>query len=438
MTMGKNRFKRGLLVMCALSLLISMPACRKLGLDDSPRVMPNGEMPPVGPKRQPMAQHSSINTPEAVRAAQTGAISADPSSMASVSAPVNDSFAAAYSGNNFWANGAGWSATPPATPVNAAPPTPQMAPSAMIQPQPMSPMTSYGYGAPSPMMMNPTLPSMAALAPQPSPFGNSFGGMNQGMPMQQQAFNGYGNAAPQFNPVGSFGMQQTPPAPQQFGGNQMAMPQQQEFPQLQDTPNSPFYRSQQEIAGDINSLQNQSLGYGWQNTPSFPTSPAGNFSQPVALQDNYNGGGYDTGSYAGGGYGNGGYGQDPAMASQGGYGTNNGMNPQLAPPPSFNSTPDLFGGQQPQSFDSAGFVPPAPIAGVSDAPIAAAQDWDRQAYAGQQGGNSAYSANQPLQLQAPYGSGRNPNSFLPNSRYQGRNAGHRANAVPATLDYGGY
>lgn len=392
--------------MVALSLIVTLPACRKLGLDDTPRVSPDGAPIQLGPKHQPIAQHSSLNTPAARRAAQTGAISPDPASMASITAPANDPYN--YYGNNFWANGNGWSATPPAT-LNAAPPTPQA----------MPPMAYYPP-------VNPALPPLSALS-QPSTFamGSPAMQMPQQIP-QQQAYNPYA-PAPAYNPVGSFGMQQTPPAPQQFANP--------DFPQLQDTPNSPFYRSQQEIAGDIASLQNQSLGNGWQNTPSYPTSPAGNFSQPVALQDNFGyqqpqnnnyGGGYNPNMQPN--YANGmdnGYSQSASLpqnlppfgAQQGGAGMNNG-----------------YGGNP---YDSSAFVPPAPVAGVAEAP-AMTQDWDRNAY-NQQGGGSAYGTNannQPLQLQAPYGSGRQAPA-LPSSRYQGRST-NRGAAMPATMDYGGY
>ncbi len=416
MIMGKTRFQRGFVVCVAIAFLTTLPACRKLGLDDAPRTMPNGApASSLGPKRQPISQHSALNTPEASRAAMRGAVSPDPAAMASMGS--TDGYSA-YAGNNFWANGNGWAANPQSLQtMNSAAPTQQMQPPMMMQQQ--QPMAAYAQ--PQPPMQMPQQQAFAA--PQQPMFAPQQQQQQQPQMMQQQ--NGLPPISALRQPSSGFG---APAAaiPQQQAYNQYqqtpqtSMPQNMGnsgFPKLQEIPNEPFYRSSQEINNDVNSLQSQSasnmLGQnldGWQNTPAYPsaTPQPPMAPQPVALQDNYNNNQYGQIENAFGG----------------------------ASAPMSGSDDFAYGNQQNSgNYDSAGFVPPAPVAGVSDTPMAA-QDWDNGAYGGgnQGGANNNAGMNQPLQLQAP--NSTQP-SFLPSSRYQGRSASNnRAAAVPATMNYG--
>lgn len=426
----------------AVSLALALSGCHKMGLDDTPRTVPEGAPVNLGPKRIPAAQRSdSQNTPEANKAMARGLLSPDPASQmvpqrqASIQQP-GDNYGG-YSDNNFWVNGSGWSSTPPGGVTNAAPPSPQPRPpifpqqarsmmSPMIQPPqqqmpqqqayaPMPPQQPQLQYQQSPMA---GLPPLSALTQQP-PYQ---------LPQQQAA------ATPPM-------MMQPQPQPPYYGQQMAANQPPAEFPQLQEIPAQPYYRSNNEIAADIAELQNQSqMAQMYQqnqmqnqqmSAPQPPRyAPMGAQqgvvqASPVALDDSV----YYSASQVQPQSQMQAYNQQPpalpaSLPTQPAAPFN-----AIRPMPAAQSADAGWGGgaayASAGTFSDAAFVPPAPVAGVADAPVMA-QDWDTSAY---RGGGSQQASAAPLQLRMPSGAGQ----FLPNSRYAGR---HPARTPQAPMGYG--
>jgi hypothetical protein len=412
--MIRGNARLALAVSLSLLMMAGTSGCRKLGYDESPRTIPEDVPANLGPKRVPAAQQSeSQNTSAATNAMAQGLISPDPAGQMVASAPPPvmqqpaDSYGA-YADNNFWANGAGWSNAPSSVPINAAPPSPQMPPQMMQQPQ-----MAYAPPMQQPMMMQPpqyALPSLPAYN-APAPYQIPQQAMMQQPPMQIQ------QPSMQMPP-----MQSQMPSP--YGAPQMAMNPPMDYPQLQEIPNQPFYRSNSEISADIADLQGQSqMAQMYQPNPwlsqAMPSSqlPPVQLTPPQAVQASPVG--MDNSQYYGENYG-----QPPQAYSQPqqAYAQQQAPNPfglpsaPLNAPVWDNSYPTASAQQSPMTAPmEAAFVPPAPVMGVAEAP-AATQDWDRGAYG--VGTGSQQAASGPLQLRMP-----NSPSFLPSSRYSGRKRG---------------
>lgn len=413
MMMGRARLVLAIALACAVSVTGS--GCRKLGFDETPRTIPADVPANLGPKRAPEAQHSEkLNTSAAEMAAARGLLSPDPAMNLPTAAPQPqpvalqqpaDSFGA-YADNNFWVNGAGWSNTAAAMPTNAAMPSPQMQPPMMMaqsqfHPQ-FEPQYQQQYQPQPQMQVQPYLPPMAALSAAPSPY--QISPQLMGTPMQAPS----AYAPPYGGAMQELPLQLTPPPA-------MAMNQpNMDFPQLQEVPTQPYYRSQNEIAADIADLQNQAQMAQTYQAPQQQYQPPYQQQQaqmqpqpplqltppvqasPVAMD----GAGYYSSAQS--------YAAIPSSQGvQQAYAQP--QSPlQLTPPPAVAMAPM-----------EAAFVPPAPVAGVAEAPVMT-QDWDRSAYGG--------AASAPVQLRPPV----SPQAqALPSSRYTGR----RQPSIPGTYSF---
>ncbi len=413
--MGQTRTVSRVVALGALAVLMALPmgGCRKLGLDESPRTMPDSSPENLGPKRVPVNQHSSVNTPEAIKAAQTGAISPGPSDMASVpsvapepqqpmqATPVMDEYSS-YADGNFWSNGDGWSSNPPLN-SRAAPPTPQYQPTAQQIPQ----------------QMPQQLPPLQLLRqPQRDTFASS------------QGF----SASPMMPPAPAMLPVQSPYPSPYAPGMPTAQVQPTDFPSLQEVPGQPYYRSNMEIAQDIADLQNQSQsammyqppmaqgygapqdygqGYGMpQMQAPAPMMPMASPQTPAMGAPNY---------YADAAPSYPAYGQQPPMqTADAGWNAGSPAMPSYQQPPMATDQGQYVTSSYPSAYAPMGnasaysasaFVNPAPVAGVSDMPVAA-QDWDSSAYRG--GMRPAA----PVELRMPHSGIQQP--LLPESRYTGQ------------------
>lgn len=368
----------------SLFLTLSLSGCNKLGMGE-PRVMPDNAPVLLGPKRAPDGQHSSQNTPEALRAMASGAVSPGPSDMAALPRPIMpqeqpqqqpqpvmqetamvDAYDP-YSASNFWSSSTGWSSNP-AVLNNTRAAAPTIQPPPVVQPM----MQMQAPSSPPSLPPMQLLRQQAVQQPQVQP-----------MPVPAQRY----AARPALMPV------QSP-----YPSAMMAPTPQAEFPQLQEVPQPPYYRSNVEIASDLNELQSESQAASMyqQLSPSYGQS----------YEQSYQG--YDQGY------------PHPAPAPQLPQLRDQGMaqpvalsNPNFytSAPASPYGMPVEAAWNNPSAYSASAFVPPAPIAAVPDAPVLA-QDWDSRAYAG---GNPGRGVSAPVELRMPYA--LNGQHFLPDSRY---------------------